>query len=146
MMDRLVARIYEHATGRAYWTHTRPVNLKALNVRLGPHLAIASTNDPRWPHTFRVVHSPTGRPLVGGAGCITCCARAALAVAATDADWYTLRADNAAAWLAAASPAVQQVIADYRLGMNCFAGPGGRACDPDGTDVADEDLALAGAW
>lgn len=140
MISHLAARLYEWATGRPCWSHAKPLDVAALQQQLSPHLSIESTNDPRWPHTFKVVHTLTGRPLVGGSGCITCCARAALTLAAPAADWATLRVDNADVWLAAAPADLQQVIADYRLGINCFAGPGGRPCGPDGTAVDDEEL------
>lgn len=150
MIHQLGARLYERLTGRPYWTHTHPVDLATL-VRidgLGPcqsiaeHLAIGPVPG-GWPYVFRLVHVPSGRPLVGGTGCITCCRRAGRFLASTGANWSTLRLDNTAAWLAAAPEDTQRAIASLRLGLDCTAGPHGQTC-PDGPRVhVDEDLAVA---
>lgn len=138
MLHQLTASLYQRATGRPYWTESRPVDIRD---GFGPYLAVTPVRDDVWPNVFRIIHTPTGRPLVGGSGCMTCCRRAARALAVTGADWAALRADNCPQWLAAAPDEARRVIAGYRLGLDCVAGPGGQPC-PAGAPV-DEDLAVA---
>lgn len=143
MLHQLTAWLYQRATGRPYWTEARPVDIRAMRDGLGPYLAVTPVRDDVWPNVFLIVHTPTGRPVVGAAGCISCCRRAARELAAAGADWAALRVDNRPQWLAAAPDEVRRVIADYRLGLGCDAGPGGQPCPVGGPVVDDEDLAVA---
>lgn len=143
MIHRFAAWLYARATGRPYWTEIRwtavqPVDLATvIRDGLGPYLAIGPVPD-GWPDLFRLIHIPTGRPLVGGAGCLACCRRVAGELAEAGADWAALQVDNRPQWLAAAPDELRRIIADYRLGLDCPAAYGEpcRAGAPGGEALA----------
>lgn len=45
MIQQLAAQLYQRATGRPYWTESRPVDIRGTLDGLGPYLALPPDPD-----------------------------------------------------------------------------------------------------